>query len=147
MWAPQLNVKLPFSQFSPKEIHNIFSWVRFVVVVGDDQCDQIGQPFKAAGNNYFAQIAHILGNIWKCYKIFKSSSEISFGQLLYIDIWQLFTGHAVGDDANAAKKFRHLRRSEFLQKIWLAPSGKPPWATGTTEQLQTPKAYTYYRPL
>ena len=59
MWAPQLNVKLPFSQFSPKEIRNIFSWVRFVVVVGDDQCDQIGQPFKAAGNNYFAQIAHI----------------------------------------------------------------------------------------
>ena len=124
MWTPQLNVKLPclanlaqkkFITFSREYVS---SWSLVMIsVTGLGNLMYFGQPFKAAGNNYFAQIAHILGNIWKCYKIFKSSSEISFGQLLYIDIWQLFTGHAVGDDANTAKKFRHLRRSEFLQKI------------------------------
>ena len=51
------------------------------------QCDQIGwlhfgQPFKAGGNNYFAQIAHILGNFCKSVKIFHFSSEIIFGKLL-----------------------------------------------------------------
>ena len=28
-----------------------------------------GQLFKAYGNNYFAQIAHILGNFWRCQNI------------------------------------------------------------------------------
>ena len=41
------------------------------------------QLFKACDNNYFAQIAHILGNICKVVKIFNFSSEIIFGQLLY----------------------------------------------------------------
>ena len=44
-----------------------------------------GQLLKACGNNYFAQIAHILGNFCKGVKIFHFSSEIIFGQL--------FTGH------------------------------------------------------
>ena len=40
------------------------------------QCDQIGwfialwATFKASGNNYFAQITHILGNFCKDVKIF-----------------------------------------------------------------------------
>ena len=38
--------------------------------------------FKAYGNNYFAQIAHILGNFCEGVKIFHFSSEILFGQLL-----------------------------------------------------------------
>ena len=41
------------------------------------------QFFKACGNNYFAQSAHILGNCCKGVKIFPFSSEILFGQLLY----------------------------------------------------------------
>ena len=41
-----------------------------------------GQLFKACGNNYFAQIAHILGNFCKGVKIFHFSWEIIFGQLL-----------------------------------------------------------------
>ena len=34
------------------------------------------QLFKACGNNYFAQIAHILGNFCKVVKIFNFVSEI-----------------------------------------------------------------------
>ena len=41
-----------------------------------------GQLFKAFGNNYFAQITHILGNFCKVVKICHFSSEIDFGQLL-----------------------------------------------------------------
>ena len=42
-----------------------------------------GQIFKAFGNNYFSQIAHILGKFCKVVsKIFHFSSEILFGQLL-----------------------------------------------------------------
>ena len=52
-----------------------------------------GQLFKAFGNNYFAQIAHILGKLSKIVKIFHFSNEIIFGQLLLVDIWRLFTGH------------------------------------------------------
>ena len=37
-----------------------------------------GQLFKACGNNYFAQIAHILGNFCKLVKLFHFSSEITF---------------------------------------------------------------------
>ena len=43
-----------------------------------------GQLFKAFGNNYFAQIAHILGNSCKAVKIFHFSNEIIFGLLLQI---------------------------------------------------------------
>ena len=46
------------------------------------QCDQIGhfgQLFKEGGNNYFAEITHILGNFRKGVKIFHFSSEIIFG--------------------------------------------------------------------
>ena len=38
-----------------------------------------GQLFKASNNNYFAQIAHILGNFCKGVKVFHFSSEIIFG--------------------------------------------------------------------
>ena len=57
-------------------------------------CDLLhfGQLFKVCGNNYFAQIAHILGNFCYGAKIFHFSSGINFRQL-FIDIWQLFTGH------------------------------------------------------
>ena len=41
-----------------------------------------GQLFKACGNNYFAQIAHILGKFCKLVEIFHFSSEIIFGELL-----------------------------------------------------------------
>ena len=41
-----------------------------------------GQFFKACGSNYFAQIAHILGNFCMGVEIFYFSSEIIFGQLL-----------------------------------------------------------------
>ena len=39
----------------------------------------LGQLFKACGNNYFAQISHILGNFCKGVKIFNFSSGIIFG--------------------------------------------------------------------
>ena len=41
-----------------------------------------GQIFKASGNNYFAQTAHILGKFCRGIKIFHFSSGIIFGQLL-----------------------------------------------------------------
>ena len=41
-----------------------------------------GQLFKVCGNNYFAQITHILGNLCKVVEIFHFASEIIFGQLL-----------------------------------------------------------------
>ena len=59
----------------------------FVFCVTSIQCDQIGQfiaiweLFRACGNNYFAQIGHILGNFCKGVEI-HFSSEIIFGQLL-----------------------------------------------------------------
>ena len=51
-----------------------------------------GQLFKACGNNYFAQIAHIFINL---------NRGIIFGQLFkwnnfcatFVDIWRPFTGH------------------------------------------------------
>ena len=51
-----------------------------------DDLFHFGQLFKACGNNYFAQIAHILDNFCKGFKNFHFSSEIIFGQL-FIDIW------------------------------------------------------------
>jgi len=62
-----------------------------------------GQLFKACGNNYFTQIAHILDKFCKGVKIFHFSSEIIFGQL-FLDIWQLFTG-----DASAVKHFECIK--------------------------------------
>ena len=41
-----------------------------------------GQPFKACGNNYFDQIAHIFKHFYKGVKIFHFSNEIIFGLLL-----------------------------------------------------------------
>ena len=41
-----------------------------------------GHLFKASGNNFFAQITHILGNFCKRVKNFHFSSEMIFGQLL-----------------------------------------------------------------
>ena len=41
-----------------------------------------GQPFKAGGNNYITQIAHIVSQFLKCIKDIHFSSEINFGQLL-----------------------------------------------------------------
>ena len=38
-----------------------------------------GQLFKACGNNYFAQIAHIFIQFFKDVKIFHFFSEIIFG--------------------------------------------------------------------
>ena len=40
-----------------------------------------GQLFKACGNHYFVQIAHIFSEICKVVKIFNFCSEIIFGQL------------------------------------------------------------------
>ena len=54
---------------------------------------QFGQLFKACGNNYFAKIANILGNLCKVVKIFYFSSQNHFWAT-FTDIWQLFTGHA-----------------------------------------------------
>ena len=42
-----------------------------------------GQLFETCGQNYFAQIAYILGNLCKGVKIFHFSGEIIFGQLLW----------------------------------------------------------------
>ena len=60
--------------------------------MGREQCDQIGQLFKAICKNYFAQIVHIFGNFCKGVKIFHFSSAIIFGQL-FTDTWRHFTGH------------------------------------------------------
>ena len=51
-----------------------------VTILGD--LLHFGQLFKVRGNNYLAQIAHILGKFCKGVKIFHFSSEIIFGQLL-----------------------------------------------------------------
>ena len=59
-------------------------------LVGDNWCvTRLGDLFHfgqllatACGHNYFAQIAHILGICCKDVKIFRFSSEITFGQLL-----------------------------------------------------------------
>ena len=61
-----------------------------VTILGD--LLHFGQLFKVRGNNYLAQIAHILGKFCKGVKIFHFSSEIIFGAT-FVDIWQLFTGH------------------------------------------------------
>ena len=56
-------------------------WVNTSVTRLDDLL-HFGQLFKACGNNYFSQIAHILDNFSKGVKIFQFTSEIIFGQIL-----------------------------------------------------------------
>ena len=65
-----------------------FSWGAYLPMthnLAHFQCDQIGQfialrqLFKACGNNYFDQIAHILGTFCRGVKIFHFSSGIIFG--------------------------------------------------------------------
>ena len=63
-------------------LYRRLSTTKVNIRVSCDQCDQIGQLFKACGNNYFAQIAHILGKFCKVFEIFHLSSEILFRQLL-----------------------------------------------------------------
>ena len=46
-----------------------------------------GQLFKACGNNYFTQIAHILGNFGEGGKIFHYSTEIIYWAAFY---WAAF---------------------------------------------------------
>jgi len=41
-----------------------------------------GQGIQSQRNNYFTQIAHMLGNFYKGVKIIHFSSEIILGQLL-----------------------------------------------------------------
>ena len=67
-----------------KELHALK--VRLVVVL--TSVTRLGdllhfrQPFKASGNNYFTQYAHIVRQFFKVSKSFGFSSEIIFGQLL-----------------------------------------------------------------
>ena len=58
--------------------HRIFGLDCSVTILRD--LLHFGQLFKVCGNNYLAQIAHILGNFCKGVKIFHFSGEIIFGQ-------------------------------------------------------------------
>ena len=69
---------------------------RATSVTRSDDLLIFGQLFKARGNNYFAQIAHILGNFWKVVGIFHFAREIIFWAT-FIDIWRFFTDHTAGD--------------------------------------------------
>ena len=51
----------------------------------------LGQLFKACGNNYFAQIGHILGIFCKGVEMFQFSSKIIFGQHLGTFYWSAKT--------------------------------------------------------
>ena len=68
------------------------------------QCDQIGdllnfgQLFKACGNNYFAQIAHIFVKVSKSFIFLVKSFWATF-----IDIWRLFTGHTGGRELELSR--------------------------------------------
>ena len=53
-----------------------------------------GQLFKAHGNNYFAQIAHILDNFCKVVGIFHFAIEINFWATFIDNRW-FFIGHTV----------------------------------------------------
>ena len=53
-----------------------------------DNLLHFGQLFKACGNNYFAQIAHILGNIVKLLKNFIFLVKLFWAT--FIDIWRFF---------------------------------------------------------
>ena len=64
-----------------KMLYRRLSTTKVNIRVSCDQCDQIGQLFKACGNNYFAQIAHIFKNFCKDDKVFHVSSGIILGQL------------------------------------------------------------------
>ena len=56
------------------------TWAVSVTRLGD--LLHFGQLFKACGNNYFTQIAHIIRQFLLGLEIFHFSSESIFGQLL-----------------------------------------------------------------
>ena len=56
-----------------------------------------GQLFKARGNNYFTQIAHILDHFCKGGKIFHFSTE-SIYWATFIDIWRFLLVTLLGAD-------------------------------------------------
>ena len=62
-----------------QKLNPFLSLIRSSVTRLGDLLD-FGQLFKACGNNYFAQISHILQQIFV--KIFYFSSELIFGRLL-----------------------------------------------------------------
>ena len=66
--------------FKSRPIRSHWTLASSVTILGD--LLHFGQLFKACGNTYFAQIAHILGNFCRGVKIFHFSSGIIFGQLL-----------------------------------------------------------------
>ena len=49
----------------------------------------LGQLFKACGNNYFAQISHILGNFCRGAKIFYFLSESFLGNFLLVTLYAM----------------------------------------------------------
>ena len=67
-----------------------YSLISSVTRLGDSL--HFGQLFKAYGNNYFPQIAQILGNVCKVVKIIHFAGDIIFCST-FIGIWQFFTGH------------------------------------------------------
>ena len=74
---------------------NLVSTFASVTRLGD--LLDFGQLFKGCDNNYFAQIAHILGIFCKGVNV-----NLSFFGQLFIDIWRLFTGHTVLRQHDAA---------------------------------------------
>ena len=62
-----------------KGLHIFQSLLTIVTRLGD--LLHFGQLFKACGDNYLAQITHILDTFCKVVEIFHFSSEIIFGQL------------------------------------------------------------------
>ena len=85
-----LNKICPMIIVNGRRGREIQTWIS-VTRLGD--LLHFGQPFKACGKNYFAQIAHI-------FRIFLLSfaSEIIFGQLLPSGIWRFFTNDTDPDD-------------------------------------------------
>ena len=79
-----------FDTKQSSQVNGVFTQASNVTRLGDFL--HFGQLFKACCNNYFAQIAHILGNFCKAVKMFHFSSGISF-----VDIWRLFTGHTASE--------------------------------------------------
>ena len=73
-----------------------------LVAVAVVQCDQIGRfialwvLFKACGNNYLAQITHILGNFWKGVTFFKFLEKSFLGNF-YRHLATFFWSRWLGD--------------------------------------------------
>ena len=78
VWTDQTEV-VSFSQTLPF-VPDVLMLLNSVTRLGD--LLHFGLLFRACGNNYLAQIAHIFWNFCKCVKIFHFSSDIIFGQLL-----------------------------------------------------------------